>query len=317
MNYLLPAVVIDLMLGDPEVIPHPVVLIGKLISFMETCLTNLVKSKLAEIIAGIAIVFSVVITTYFLTYSLIGFCFSINYYVGLIITIWLLASTISLKGLKDAAVKVYNYLDVGDIQQARKAVGEIVGRDTDNMSEEDVIRATVETVAENTSDGIIAPVLFYVIGGPQLAMAYKAVNTLDSMLGYNNDKYRYLGWAAARFDDVVNFIPARLTGAGFCLAAFILRKNWKRGWLIMLRDAGKHKSWNAGFPEAAAAGCLGIRLGGLNYYSGQPDFRAQLGDKTRKLVTADILDIIRLMYFNVFFIILLMYLFTYIYNKIM
>ena len=172
----------------------------------------------------------------------------------------------------------------------------IVGRDTSVLDAAGVTRAAVETIAENTSDGVIAPMLYTAIGGPVLGFVYKAVNTMDSMLGYKNDKYLYFGRAAARLDDVLNYIPARITGILLVLAAGILRLDMKNAWRIMRRDAAQHPSPNGGFPEAATAGALGIRLGGMNSYFGKPHFRAYMGDPLETLAAPHITGAIRLMY---------------------
>ncbi len=301
---LLAAVIIDLLIGDPDFITHPVVIIGRLISFLESIVKKLVKKSITEKIAGIIIVLITVSLTYIVTYILVNKVYEFGFYPGLIVHIWLTSTTLAIKGLKNAGSKVYEFLKNEKTEEAKKAVGRVVGRDTKNMSVEDIIRACVETIAENTSDGITAPLFFYIIGGVPLAMTYKAVNTLDSMLGYNNQKYKHLGWAAARLDDIANFIPARLTGAGFCLAALIVRQDWVMGWKIMLRDAGKHPSWNAGYPEASVAGILGVRLGGLNYYNGNPGFREYLGEKIKDFEIHDILLVLKLMYWNYFILLI-------------
>jgi adenosylcobinamide-phosphate synthase len=182
--------------------------------------------------------------------------------------------------------------------KARIEVSKVVGRDTACMGREDIIRAVIETLAENTSDGIIAPIFYYSLGGLPLAMAYKAINTLDSMIGYNNTKYKYFGRTAARLDDIANFFPARITGFGFCLATLFIGYGWKNCLKTMYRDARKHPSWNAGYPEAAVAGAMGIRLGGLNYYNGKKSFRAYMGEKKHKLITNNIDTIVKLIYLN-------------------
>ncbi|MFW5976340.1 MAG: adenosylcobinamide-phosphate synthase CbiB [Bacillota bacterium] len=301
---LVGAVLIDLVIGDPELIPHPVVLMGKLISFLENFFTgkdkgkNECKKKWKLFLTGIIIVFLTISITYLFTYLIINIGYKINFYSGFLIHLWLTATVLAIKGLKDSGLIVYKLLNENKIKQAKIAVGRIVGRDTDKMEEEDIIRGVVETIAENTSDGIIAPVFYYLIGGVPLAMAYKAVNTLDSMLGYKNKRYLYLGRAAARLDDLVNFIPARLTGLGFILAAFVTGNDSWRSLKTMLNDADNHPSWNAGYPEAAAAGALGIRLGGLNYYNSKPEFRPYMGKKEKNIENGDIIKIIKMMFWN-------------------
>jgi adenosylcobinamide-phosphate synthase len=187
-------------------------------------------------------------------------------------------------------------LEKGDTPSAREALSHIVGRQTLELGEEEVIRATVETVAENTSDGVIAPLFYLFLGGVPLAMAYKAVNTLDSMVGYKNGRYRDFGWASARLDDILNFIPARLTALLMVSAAFIFKMDWRDAWRIMLRDNSNHPSPNAGWPEAATAGALGIRLGGENFYPGRSELRPFIGDKQRGMEDRDISKALQLLY---------------------
>lgn len=306
------AVLIDLIIGDPVFIPHPVVLIGKVISFLENLFRNIIKenNKILLISAGIIIVIITTAVTGIFTYMLIAFGYKLNFYLGFIIQLWLASTVLAVKGLKNAGLKVYNALKDNDLDQARKEVGMIVGRDTEMMGKEDIIRAVIETIAENTSDGIIAPVFYYMIGGVPLAMIYKAINTLDSMLGYKNEKYFYLGRAAARLDDIANFIPARITGISMGMAALITGNKGITSFKTMLRDAGKHPSWNAGYPEAAAAGALGIRLGGLNYYQGEAEFRSYMGKKLKNIQTEDIKQMLNLMYWCTFIVILVMFMFS-------
>ncbi|MFP4016467.1 MAG: adenosylcobinamide-phosphate synthase CbiB [Halanaerobiaceae bacterium] len=307
MYLLIAAIIIDLLIGDPRIIPHPVVIMGKLISELDRFFNLYTDSEIAKKIAGSLLVFIVVSFTYIITVIIIEIGFMINYYIGLTIYIWLLAATIAINGLKSAGLGIYKALKNRDIDTSRKMVGMIVGRDTEDMKIKEIVRAAVETIAENTSDGIIAPIFFYIIGGVPLAMTYKAVNTLDSMLGYKNERYKDFGWAAARLDDIANYIPARLTGIGFCIAALLVPgTGTKQAWKIMFRDAGSHPSWNAGYPEAAVAGAMGVRLGGLNYYQGKASFRAYMGDKKRELISDDIKCVTKLMFLNIFCIVLIM-----------
>ena len=207
-----------------------------------------------------------------------------------------LSFMISPRSLAEAGYEIYNLLESKNLIKAREKVGWIVGRDTQNLNEAEVTRATVETVAENTVDGIISPLFYFAIGGLPLAVAYRAINTMDSMLGYRNEKYLYFGRVAARLDDIANFIPARLTGLLFIGAAIILRLDFKNAFKMMMRDARKHPSPNGGWAEATVAGALNIRLGGTNYYFGKPHFRAYMGDPEETLEAAHILGTIRLMY---------------------
>lgn len=209
--------------------------------------------------------------------------------------VWLISTTIASKGLKDAGMAVFTELRQGDIPAARRALGMIVGRDTGHLESPEIVRGTVETVAENIVDAIISPLFFALLGGAPLAMAYRAVNTLDSMVGYKNDKYRDLGWASARLDDVANYIPARITALLLTLCAALLRLDWRRCWRTVRRDARLHPSPNSGYPESAVAGALGIRLGGENVYHGVTSFRAYMGDPLRTMEPEDIIVASRMM----------------------
>lgn len=303
--FLIMAIIIDLIIGDPSWITHPVVYIGRLISLLERILRGLAKSPGVQRIAGILEVLIVVVFIYLGTYFIIKFVYGLHYIIGVILSIYLLQSTIAIKGLVQAGNQIYKLLEENKLSSAREAVNKIVGRDCDSLKEEGVVRATIETLAENTSDGILAPIFFYLLGGVPLAMAYKTVNTLDSMLGYKNDRYRYYGWAAARLDDLVNLIPARITGICLCLAAGLTGQNLMRSFKIMFRDAAKHPSPNAGYPEGAVAGALGIRLGGTNYYHGQASFRAYLGDKLREFKRQDIKTVNRMIYVSIIIFLLI------------
>ena len=208
----------------------------------------------------------------------------------------LLSFTISPRNLAEAGREIQRYLAAGDIEEARFKVGWIVGRDTDKLTVPEITRATVETIAENIVDGVISPLFFFFLGGVPLAVAYRAANTMDSMIGYKNEKYLFFGRAAARTDDAWNYIPARITGLLLVLAAWLLKYDWREAWRMMRRDAAKHPSPNGGFTEATVAGALGIRLGGLNYYFGRPSFRTYMGEPRQELSPRHISGAIRLMY---------------------
>ncbi len=287
----------DALLGDPRSKFHPVVLMGNLISMLEKFFRRDSDSPQKKLFKGGMLVVIVV-----------NVCLTI----GLLIEIWVknipnlaaqifiqalvLSFMISPRTLGDSARDIY-YLLIGDrLDLARKRVGWIVGRDTENLNEAEVTRATVETVAENTVDGIISPLFYFAIGGLPFAILYRALNTMDSMLGDKNEKYFYFGCMAARFDDIANFIPARLTGLLFVCSAFILKLDYKNAFAMMKRDASKHPSPNGGWAEATVAGALNIRLGGTNYYFGQPHFRAYMGEPNESLEAVHILGAIRMMY---------------------
>jgi adenosylcobinamide-phosphate synthase len=215
-------------------------------------------------------------------------CSVINPWFGAIITALLAFTTLATRSLFDESKGVIDALNNGNIVEARKKLSMIVGRDTKNLNEQEIYRAVIETVSENLSDGIVAPMFYLAIGGVPLAMAYKAVNTLDSMVGYKNERYRDIGCFSAKIDDIFNWIPARLTGIIIVLAAFILRLNWKNSWKIMRRDGRNHSSPNSGIPEAAAAGALAIQLGGKIQYFGEVSYKPTIGDRIKQTDRADV-----------------------------
>jgi len=215
---------------------------------------------------------------------------------GSVAGIWLIYTSVAARDLAGHGREVYDALKTGVLPQARQRVGRMVGRDTEGLDEREVVRATVESVAESIVDGMTAPLFWAVLLGPAGAVAYRAVNTLDSMFGYRDERYEKFGWAAARLDDAANFVPARLTGPLICLAAGLLGMQGRNAWHILRRDGGKHPSPNAGWAEAAVAGALGVRLGGANYYAGQASVKPHLGDGEEPLVPDHILRASRLMF---------------------
>ncbi|OGR02879.1 MAG: cobalamin biosynthesis protein CobD [Deltaproteobacteria bacterium RIFOXYD12_FULL_53_23] len=216
-------------------------------------------------------------------------------WLGTAVSIFLLYTTIAARDLVRHSTDVYTALATGDLPEARRRVGMIVGRDTANLDEAGVARAAVESVAESMVDGVTAPLFFALLGGPMAAMLYKTVNTMDSMFGYKNERYLKFGWAAARLDDIVNFVPARLTSMLIPAAAFLLRLDVKGALFILLRDRGRHASPNSGHTEAAVAGAIGIQLGGPNLYFGQLLEKPSIGDPIRPIEPQDILRVNRLM----------------------
>lgn len=295
MNVLL-AYFIDLIVGDPAWIPHPVIHIGKAIDVLE----KLLRATAAKVVglrgAGVILTILIVGGTYLITYGVLYLLGLLWAPAATILGIWLISTTLATKSLDKAGAEIYQLLKSDNLPEGRRKVGWIVGRDTDKLTPEEVTRATIETVAENMVDAIISPLFYAFIGGAPLAMAYRAVNTLDSMVGYKNDKYLEFGWASARFDDLANYIPARLCGLLIPIASFCLGLNGIGSIKTMLRDAGKHPSPNSGYPEAGVAGAMGIRLGGLNYYGGRESFRAYMGDPLREFEPEDIRRTSRLMY---------------------
>jgi adenosylcobinamide-phosphate synthase len=280
-------ILLDRLAGDPRWIPHPVIAIGKLISWLDAGLNRECFTPRLRRVAGIITVLLVVGFTYGLTWGLLELVKPF-FWLFWMLNSWLMATTIAGKGLSQAGQAIFTALKANHLESARQDVGKIVGRDTTALSQTELIRAAVESIAENTVDGVIAPVCFGLLGGAPLAMAYRAVNTLDSMLGYKNQRYLHFGWAAARLDDLANFLPARLCGILMVGAAFLLRFEGRSAWRIMRRDAGKHPSPNGGWPEAAVAGALGIRLGGENIYHGKVTFRNFLGEAHREMEPEDI-----------------------------
>jgi adenosylcobinamide-phosphate synthase len=288
--------VLDLLAGDPSWWPHPIRWIGRLISAMERFFHEEGTSRLQQRVAGIG--FWLAVMTAVTSGALLarGAIFGIHPILGDLFLIWLGASCLATRSLHQEAARVAQALEDRDMLRAREALGRIVSRDTSQLEEKDIIRALVETVSENISDGVIAPLFYLSVGGAVGGIAYKAVNTMDSMVGYLNDRYRNFGWFAARADDAANWVPSRLSGLLLVAGAFCLRLDWRKSWRIMIRDARKMKSPNAGYPEAAAAGALGVQLGGTNIYFGQPVDKPTLGDGENPLSIEAYASMIRLMY---------------------
>jgi len=282
------AFLLDLAMGDPRFITHPVVLIGKVIEKGEQVLRKITTGPGSEKIAGAVLTVFVILTTYLAVFMFLKLIYSINLWLGVIVNVWVLSMTLAAKGLAAAAKKIQGFLNKAELSKARKAVSMVVGRDTDNLSAQEIIRATIETVAENLVDGIIAPLFYALIGGAPLAMAYKAVNTLDSMIGYKNSRYLNFGWFAAKLDDLANYLPARIVIPLLLAAASLLKLDTRSALAALKRDASKHPSPNGGIPESLVAGALGIQLGGLNYYFGKPSPRAVMGDRKRDMKISDI-----------------------------
>ena len=302
---LICAYLLDFMLGDPEWPLHPIRIIGKTVEYLEHIFRKIKKNILGEKVAGILLCAIVVISTYVITWSIIYLSYNVNVYFGISVTVLLAYTTLSIRSLGKAAQKVRNCLKDSDEDGARKKLSLIVGRDTIKLDRSEIIRATIETVAENTSDGIIAPIFYLILGGPPLGMVYKAVNTLDSMVGYKNERYLALGWASAKLDDIANYIPARITGILLIVAAVFLRKDWKRAYRTVKKDAKKHMSPNSGYPESAVAGALRLQLGGTNYYGGIPVRTALLGNKGGELSECNIGEVVSMMYLTSLLMILI------------
>ncbi|WP_298440247.1 adenosylcobinamide-phosphate synthase CbiB [Geobacter sp.] len=290
---VLGAVALDLLLGDPRWLPHPVVQIGRLVSLLEKLLRRTVAS---ERTAGVLLLVVTVGVTYGIGLGIVRGAALLHPAAGVAVSALLGWTCLAARSLHGESRPVADALARGDLPEARRFLSYIVGRDTAGLSEAEIWRGTVETVAENTSDGVIAPLLFLMIGGAPLALAYKAVNTLDSMVGYRNEHYRRFGWASARFDDLANLVPARLSGVLICLAAPLVGLSGRNALRMMLRDGRNHSSPNSGIPEAAAAGALGVRLGGTNSYFGKPVAKPTIGDPCRPLDAGAWRGAVRLMY---------------------
>ncbi|WP_136524683.1 adenosylcobinamide-phosphate synthase CbiB [Geomonas ferrireducens] len=290
---VLGAVVMDLVLGDPRTLPHPVVIIGWLISWLEGALRQRISDPR---LAGVALLVITVGVSYLVAAGLIYLGTLVAPAVGFLVALYLAWVSIAARSLHLESAKVAKALERGDLSAARVALSYIVGRETAQLDEPEVIRGAVETVAENTGDGVVAPLFYLMLGGPALAIAYKAVNTLDSMVGYKNERYLEFGWASARFDDLANFIPARLTGLLMVLVAPLCGLSGAGSWRILRRDCRNHASPNSGYPEAAAAGALGVRLGGANRYFGRIVEKPTIGDPVRALSLEAYAGVVRLMY---------------------
>ena len=287
--------IIDLIIGDPYSFPHPVKYIGKLIKVVENFVRKTAKTDRGLKIGGFFLWFVTVGTTFAVTYLVMRLA-RFNTVVYVIINSIVIYTTLATKCLKDEAKKIYEVLKTGDLQKSRTQLSYIVGRDTANLDEKEIIRATVETVAENTVDGLIAPLFYAFIGGAPLAMAYKAINTLDSTVGYKNEKYLHIGFASAKIDDIANFIPSRIAVILFTIGNFFLRNDYKNCFKIAIRDRKNHKSPNCAFSEGAVAGALGIQLGGTNVYFGETVYKPTIGDKTREIEVEDIARTNKILY---------------------
>ena len=301
--------VLDLLIGDPHFIPHPVRLIGSLISFLDKRLNcddgynisekkiNLIKYK-----RGMLLAFTVIFATFAISVIIIVAAYSINLYAGVIAEAVMTWQILATKCLRVESMMVYDALRTDGVDAGRRAVSMIVGRDTSVLDAAGVTRAAVETIAENTSDGVIAPMLYTAIGGPVLGFVYKAVNTMDSMLGYKNDKYMYFGRFAARLDDVVNFIPARISAYLMIAASFIGGRQFdgRNAYRIFKRDRFNHASPNSAQTESVCAGALRVQLAGDAVYFGMLVKKKYIGDGLREIEYEDIKRANRLMYITAF-----------------
>ncbi|PLT36040.1 adenosylcobinamide-phosphate synthase CbiB [Bacillus sp. V5-8f] len=268
------AYIVDFVVGDPKNWPHPVRWMGTLIAALDKKWNKGSHKKLKGMLMTATVILTVILISTVTVYG----AYFLHPVAGVIWEAILIASTFAQKSLKEAAMEVYDPLRKGDLGEARLKLSYIVGRDTEHLDEAEIVRGTVETVAENTSDGVTAPLFWGTVAGAPLAIAYRAINTCDSMVGYRNEIYRDFGWASARLDDLVNWIPSRLTALVMLFSMKPKASSVKACWQITLRDAPKHPSPNSGWCEAATAAILGVQLGGINYYKGLVSDRAKMGE---------------------------------------
>ena len=289
--------VLDAIFGDPAWLPHPVVLMGKAITALEKRLrAQFPQTPQGELCSGAVLAAVLPVGTFLITALVCRLAAALHPLAGLAVQLFWCAQALAARGLVQESRNVYKELAKGDLPAARRAVARIVGRDTENLTAEGVTKAAVETVAENASDGVIAPLFYMLIGGAPLALTYKAINTMDSMLGYKNEKYLYFGRAAAKLDDVANYIPSRLAALLWVAAAAFTGNDAKGAWRIWRRDRRNHASPNSAQTESACAGALGVQLAGPAYYFGEYYAKPTIGDPLRPIEPADILRANRMMY---------------------
>ena len=289
--------ILDLIFGDPQWLPHPICLIGNLIGFLEKNLRRLLApGKTALLLGGALMVVIVLSLSYAVPYAVLMLAEQVSPWLRFALETIMFYQIFATKCLRDESMKVYTALHNNDLADARVKLSWIVGRDTKELTAEEVTKGAVETVAENTADGIIAPMFYMFIGGAPLAFLYKGINTMDSMVGYKNDKFLYFGRCAAKLDDVANFIPARITGILMILASYFLNMNAAGAWKIFWRDRYNHLSPNSAMTESVTAGALNIQLGGDHYYFGKLVHKDTIGDNIRPVVAEDIVAVNNLLY---------------------
>jgi len=287
MKEIITAYFLDLIIGDPHWLPHPVRTIGKVIEYLERRLQKNNQNQRTEKINGIILTVITVGLSYFTIYFFIYVDGIVSPGLKFAFSSFFIFTALSTKNLGEEAFSVYRALKENNLELARERISRIVGRDTKDLDEEEIVRATIESIAEGTVDGIISPLFYAVLGGAPLAMAYKAVNTLDSMVGYKNEKYLYFGWFSAKLDDLANYLPARISILLIPVASLILRQRGLMALRVIFRDGKKSPSPNAGIPEAGFAGALGIQLGGVNFYQGVKEYRPILGEKLKEISPKD------------------------------
>lgn len=295
------AFLLDFIFGDPDFALHPIRLVGKLISVLERFFRKIFpKTKNGEITAGALMVISVTAVCGAVPFAVLFFAYRLNFIFGIVLEAAIGYFMIAAKSLKTSSMAVYNAVKTGDLEKSRGAVSMIVGRDTEQLDEAGVIKAAVETVAENTSDGVIAPLFYMALGGAVLGCVYKAVNTMDSMVGYKNEKYINFGKCAARLDDAVNFIPSRISAWLMIASSFLLKMDFRNAVKIHRRDSKKHASPNSAQTESVCAGALAVELAGSAYYFGKLYEKPVIGDDFRDIEADDIKRANSLMYMTSF-----------------
>ena len=289
--------VLDALFGDPAWLPHPVVFMGKVIARLEGFLRpRLPKTPKGEVLGGAIVAFCLPVGTLVFTGAVCRGAARLHPLLGLAVQMFWCAQALAARGLVQESTNVYKELIKPDLPAARRAVSRIVGRDTAALTAEGVTKAAVETVAENASDGVIAPLFYMLLGGAPLALTYKAINTMDSMLGYKNERYLYFGRVPAKLDDAANYLPSRLAGLLWVAAAAFTHNDAKGAWKIWRRDRRRHASPNSAQTESACAGALGVQLAGPAYYFGQYYPKLTIGDALRPIEPEDILRANRMMY---------------------
>ena len=288
---------LDLALGDPVWPYHPVRLMGRLIERLEPIIRrSLPETKPFERLGGGILAVLVILVSTVIPAGILLLAYRLFFPLGLLLETFFCYQLLAARSLQVESDRVYQALETGGVEEGRRAVARIVGRDTQSLTEEGVVKAAVETVAENTSDGVVAPLFYLMLFGAAGGFFYKSVNTMDSMIGYRNDRYQYFGTAAARLDDVVNYVPARLSALFMLVAAFLTGKGGRRAWKVYCRDRRRHKSPNAGQTEAVMAGALGVELAGDAWYFGKLHRKPTLGDPVRPIEPEDIRRAGKLMY---------------------
>jgi cobalamin biosynthesis protein CobD len=299
--------ILDLIFGDPHWLPHPVRLIGILISKGESVIRRLLpRTKRGEFFGGMLLAVLVTVLAFILPFEILYLAGRINIYIKIAVHAIFCYQILATKSLRKESMRVYYQLEKNDIGSARKYLSWIVGRDTQNLDTEGITKATIETIAENTSDGVIAPLIYLVIGGAPLGFFYKAVNTMDSMIGYKNDRYLYFGRFAAKLDDAVNFIPAIVSAYFMLAASFLTGLDYKNAFKIYKRDKRNHSSPNSAKTESVCAGALKVQLAGDAFYFGKLVKKKTIGDSNRKVKSADIVLTNRLMYTTAILAVLVM-----------